>query len=205
MLVNGGGAVTLQFQRSPFKALTRTSYIPWNQIHVIEPVVMASSGGAGISWAEEDTSLKLSYSEPCLPHHFDKMKPLLFSSHQPSWHQGPPYQRTIFADSGVVQEAVQVPGAWESAGGARAWAQAAQGAQGPQAWERLAAAAQRRVWLEAPPRLSVQEGASWARPSWREAPSRGWRSRRLGQWWKAGSWKAALVAWRAVGAAWGRW
>ena len=110
MLVNGGGAVTLQFQRSPFKALTRTSYIPWNQIHVIEPVVMASSGGVGISWAEEDTSLKLSYSEPCLPHHFDKMKPLLFSSHQPSWHQGPPYQRTIFADSGVVQEAVQVPG-----------------------------------------------------------------------------------------------
>ena len=110
MLVNGGGAVTLQFQRSPFKALTRTSYIPWNQIHVIEPVVMASSGGVGISWAEEDTSLKLSYSEPCLPHHFDKMKPLLFSSHQPSRHQGPPHQRTIFADSGVVQEAVQVPG-----------------------------------------------------------------------------------------------
>ena len=87
MLVNGGGAVTLQFQRSPFKALTRTSYIPWNQIHVIEPVVMASSGGVGISWAEEDTSLKLSYSEPCLPHHFDKMKPLLFSSHQPSRSQ----------------------------------------------------------------------------------------------------------------------
>ena len=110
MLVNGGGAVTLQFQRSPFKALTRTSYIPWNQIHVIEPVVMASSGGVGISWEEEDTSLKLSYSEPCLPHQFDTMKPLLFSSHQPSWHHGPPYPRTIFADSGVVQESVQVPG-----------------------------------------------------------------------------------------------
>ena len=105
------GAVTLQFQRSPFKALTRTSYIPWNQIHVIEPVVMASSGGVGISWEQqEDTSLKLSYSEPCLPHQFDTMKPLLFSSHQPSWQHGPPYPRTIFADSGVVQESVQVPG-----------------------------------------------------------------------------------------------
>ena len=110
MLVNGGGAVTLQFQRSPFKALTRTSYIPWNQIHVIEPVVMASSGGVGISWEEEDTSLKLAYSEPCLPHQFDTMKPLLLSSHQPSRHHGPPYPRTIFADSGVVQESVQVPG-----------------------------------------------------------------------------------------------
>ena len=68
MLVNGGGAVTLQFQRSPFKPLTRTSYIPWNQIYVIDSVVMASNGGAGISWEEEDSSLQLQYSAPCLPH-----------------------------------------------------------------------------------------------------------------------------------------
>ena len=39
--MNGGGAVTLQFQRSPFKPLTRTVFVPWNQIVVLPPVVMA--------------------------------------------------------------------------------------------------------------------------------------------------------------------
>ena len=110
MLVNGGGAVTLQFQRSPFKPLTRTSYIPWNQIHVIEPVVMASSGGVGISWEEEDTSLKLAYSEPCLSHQYHTMTTFLLTSHRPSHNYRSPYQRTIFADSGVLQESVQIPG-----------------------------------------------------------------------------------------------
>lgn len=40
VLVNGGGAVTLQFQRSPFIPLTRTVFVPWNQIVVLPPVVM---------------------------------------------------------------------------------------------------------------------------------------------------------------------
>lgn len=33
VLVNGGGAVTLQFQRSPFHPLTRTVFVPWNQVN----------------------------------------------------------------------------------------------------------------------------------------------------------------------------
>ena len=59
MAVNGGGGVTLQFQRSPLKATTRTTYLPWNRIIVINPVVMTPYGGAGISWDEEDTSIKV--------------------------------------------------------------------------------------------------------------------------------------------------
>ena len=59
MAVNGGGGVTLQFQRSPLKATTRTTYLPWNKIIVINPVVMTPYGGAGISWDEEDTSVKV--------------------------------------------------------------------------------------------------------------------------------------------------
>jgi hypothetical protein len=38
MAVNGGGGVTLQFQRSPLKATTRTTFLPWNKIIVINPV-----------------------------------------------------------------------------------------------------------------------------------------------------------------------
>lgn len=34
VLVNGGGAVTLQFQRSPFRPLTRTVFVPWNQVRI---------------------------------------------------------------------------------------------------------------------------------------------------------------------------
>ena len=42
--------------RSPFKPLTRTSHVPWNEIHVLEPIIMSSSPRLGISWAEEDSS-----------------------------------------------------------------------------------------------------------------------------------------------------
>lgn len=35
VLVNGGGAVTLQFQRSPFHPMTRTVFVPWNQVNCI--------------------------------------------------------------------------------------------------------------------------------------------------------------------------
>ena len=59
MAVNGGGGVTLQFQRSPLKAITRTTFLPWNQIVIVNPVVMTPFGGAGIGWDEEDTSLKV--------------------------------------------------------------------------------------------------------------------------------------------------
>jgi teneurin len=38
--VNGGGAVTLQFQRSPFRPQTKTVFVPWNQIVVLPPVQM---------------------------------------------------------------------------------------------------------------------------------------------------------------------
>lgn len=51
MLVNGGGAVTLQFQRSPFRPTTITVFVPWNQIIVLPPVHMqlsdASDGHGG--------------------------------------------------------------------------------------------------------------------------------------------------------------
>jgi hypothetical protein len=51
LAVNGGGAVTLQFQRSPLKAATRTTQLPWNGIIVINPVVMTAAAGGSL---EED-------------------------------------------------------------------------------------------------------------------------------------------------------
>lgn len=36
LLVNGGGAVTLQFGRSPFKAQTQIVNVPWNEVMFIK-------------------------------------------------------------------------------------------------------------------------------------------------------------------------
>lgn len=36
LLVNGGGAVTLQFGRSPFKAQTQIVNVPWNEVMCID-------------------------------------------------------------------------------------------------------------------------------------------------------------------------
>jgi len=40
VMVNGGEAVTLQFQRSPFKPQTKTLYVPWNQIVSLPSIIM---------------------------------------------------------------------------------------------------------------------------------------------------------------------
>jgi hypothetical protein len=40
--------VTLQFQRSPFRPLTRTVFVPWNQIVVLPPVAMQLSDDTDI-------------------------------------------------------------------------------------------------------------------------------------------------------------
>ncbi len=43
--MNGGGAVTFQFQRSKLNAASRTVFVPWNEIFTLNPVVMAATGG----------------------------------------------------------------------------------------------------------------------------------------------------------------
>ena len=115
LLVNGGGAVTLQFQRSPFKPLTRTSYIPWNEIFVMDPVVMASNGGAGISWEEEESSTHQGYSAPCPAHDHDTMRPVLLTSYSgdrsvPRRPEELTMARVAMVDSGTLVTSVNVPG-----------------------------------------------------------------------------------------------
>ena len=50
ILVNGGGAVTLQFQRNPYKPEIRTIMVAWNRIVVLERVVLRlGDDGASMS------------------------------------------------------------------------------------------------------------------------------------------------------------
>ena len=40
LLVNGGGAVTLELERPPFRPVTMRVTAPWNTIRVLEPIVL---------------------------------------------------------------------------------------------------------------------------------------------------------------------
>ncbi|XP_055389787.1 teneurin-a isoform X2 [Condylostylus longicornis] len=128
VLVNGGGAVTLQFQRSPFKPLTRTVFVPWNRIVVLPPVQMQLSD-------EDETTkkqIKLATQNPaltflntilyhfsdektesgivCIDHDHEQLKPQLISTWMPNGVGAMPGKRVIFAETQIVQESIQIPG-----------------------------------------------------------------------------------------------
>ncbi|XP_043066038.2 teneurin-a isoform X3 [Drosophila bipectinata] len=128
VLVNGGGAVTLQFQRSPFRPLTRTVFVPWNRIVVLPPVQMQLSDD------DETTSrnIKVSPLNPaltflnsihyhtadeandaskvCMDHDHEKLRPQLISTWMPNGVGAMPGKRVIFAETQIVQESIQIPG-----------------------------------------------------------------------------------------------
>jgi len=47
MLANGGGSVTLQFQRQPFQTQNVTVIVPWNRIITIDSVTLSLDSDAG--------------------------------------------------------------------------------------------------------------------------------------------------------------
>ncbi|XP_055602719.1 teneurin-a [Uranotaenia lowii] len=128
VLVNGGGAVTLQFQRSPFRPLTRTVFVPWNQIVVLPPVQMqlneeddqsrlaikpipANPAYSFLSTSQyrflEDNPSPLAV---CLEHDHELLKPQLTSTWMPNGVGSVSGKSIIFAETQIVQESIQIPG-----------------------------------------------------------------------------------------------
>ncbi|RWS25563.1 teneurin-m-like protein [Leptotrombidium deliense] len=70
ILVNGGGAVTLHFQREPFQALHKTVVVPWNDIVVIDKVTMHI----------DKHHLQKQTLMTCREHNYKTMTPLIFNS-----------------------------------------------------------------------------------------------------------------------------
>ena len=68
-----------EYCRSPFKPVTRTSYVPWNQIHVMEAVVMASSPQGGLAWphTEQEARSGGGLTAPCPAHTLPPALPAL--------------------------------------------------------------------------------------------------------------------------------
>uniref|UniRef100_A0A1Y1LMI1 Tenascin-like protein n=2 Tax=Photinus pyralis TaxID=7054 RepID=A0A1Y1LMI1_PHOPY len=127
VLVNGGGAVTLQFQRSPFRPLTRTVFVPWNQIVVLAPVRMELSEDShpdnvhssfltrnpainfpGVSRSFFD--MNGGFPESCDDHDSELLKPVITGTWMPDAVGGLPGRSVIFAETQIVQESIPIPG-----------------------------------------------------------------------------------------------
>lgn len=120
--MNGGGAVTLQFQRSPFKPLTKTVFVPWNQIVVLPPIQM-HLGELGSEDSLKNTTIPPDYYtrmgiyfensvkflslDPC-PDHID-LNPIVISSWAPE-KKGPVYGRSaVLAETQVGNKSPILP------------------------------------------------------------------------------------------------
>ncbi|XP_072941823.1 teneurin-m isoform X2 [Epargyreus clarus] len=100
LLVNGGGAVTLHFGRAPFKRSTQVVFVPWNEVVIINAVVMTTSDDKG----------GLGAPQACLAHDYDSMKPVVLATWKHGFQGACPDKSAILAESQVVQESLQIPG-----------------------------------------------------------------------------------------------
>lgn len=100
LMVNGGGAVILQFGRSPFRPVTRIVQVPWNEVVIIDTVVMTT---------QEHKSLS-GFPHTCFSHDYDNMRPVVLATWKHGFQGACPDRSAILAESQVVQESLQIPG-----------------------------------------------------------------------------------------------
>lgn len=74
-MVNGGGAVQLQFGRSPFRPIKRIVQVPWNEVVIIDTVTMATT---------DEVRGLASQAHPCTSHDYDLMRPVVLAT----WKHG---------------------------------------------------------------------------------------------------------------------
>ncbi|KAG5682597.1 hypothetical protein PVAND_011940 [Polypedilum vanderplanki] len=109
VMVNGGGAITLQFQRSPFRPMTRTVFVPWNQMLVLPPLLMHLLLKLNrVFVVRKDSTLK--DRSICKDHDHELLRPHLTSTWMPNAIGSMSGRSVIFAEAEIVQESVQIPG-----------------------------------------------------------------------------------------------
>ncbi|EAA03852.4 AGAP011034-PA, partial [Anopheles gambiae str. PEST] len=100
LMVNGGGAITLQFGRSPFRPQTRIVQVPWNEVVIIDTVVMSTS----------DDKSHHGPPHTCFSHDYDLMKPVVLATWKHGFQGACPDRSAILAESQVIQESLAIPG-----------------------------------------------------------------------------------------------
>ena len=92
ILVNGGGSVTLQFQRQPFKIKQTTVMVPWNRMVTMETVTLLLEG--------EEAPVQSECPEVSHDHYL--MKPLVLSTWQHTQLGACPEKSTVIPESQVI-------------------------------------------------------------------------------------------------------
>ncbi|KAJ8966139.1 hypothetical protein NQ314_003718 [Rhamnusium bicolor] len=127
VLVNGGGAVTLQFQRSPFKPMTITVFVPWNQIIVLPPVHMQLMEELDIAHVQQSflvrnpainfPGVSRSFFGPngalpntCDDHDPEILNPVITGTWMPEAVGGIQGKSVVFAETQIIQESIPIPG-----------------------------------------------------------------------------------------------
>ncbi|XP_058124762.1 teneurin-m [Anopheles ziemanni] len=100
LMVNGGGAITLQFGRSPFRPQARIVQVPWNEVVIIDTVVMSTS----------DDKSHHGPAHTCFSHDYDLMKPVVLATWKHGFQGACPDRSAILAESQVIQESLAIPG-----------------------------------------------------------------------------------------------
>lgn len=111
ILVNGGGAVTLQFQRNPYRPEMRTVWAAWNRIVVLDSVVLRLSDSS--EPPVSDKAAKLSADKPqCKIDELEMMRPGVIPAQDAEFHHqsGDGQKSYWFVDKQVLQEVVPLPG-----------------------------------------------------------------------------------------------
>lgn len=104
ILVNGGGSVTLQFQRIPFQATTRTVFVPWNEIVVLDPPILMWVGGSNKAPQPREAEEK---KEPCAQHDLANFTPVVMSSWLPGMVGGSAGRSVVFGETQVLLSCIQ--------------------------------------------------------------------------------------------------
>ncbi|CAB4065038.1 Tenascin-X,Tenascin,Teneurin-m [Lepeophtheirus salmonis] len=114
-MVNGGGAVKLKFGKPPFPPQTRTLFAPWNEVIVIEDVVMSlglkeknSLQNSILLYPKPQMAASSAFSSTCPSHDYETMKPIVMTSWKLSSQSGSSTQSSLIAESRVLQESLLI-------------------------------------------------------------------------------------------------
>lgn len=100
IMVNGGSAVVLHLQREPFRPIERPVIVPWNEIVVIDPIIMSVDE---VRSAVDDSLL---HRTPiCQEHDHETMKPLVYAN----WKNYPCSAAGLLADGHVLHQSLPIP------------------------------------------------------------------------------------------------
>ncbi|XP_070197746.1 teneurin-m-like isoform X2 [Littorina saxatilis] len=100
ILVNGGGSVKLELMRDPFRSVTASVLVPWNQIITMDTVYMAL----------DQTTPPITPNDCTAEHPHYHLRPVVLSTWQHTQLGACPDHSTIIPESQVLQESIPLPG-----------------------------------------------------------------------------------------------